>query len=204
MEENIRSKGKFTIVKKEKGSSLDNPELMNEIDYKRHEWMHREDEYYRFSREHETAYDLRKGEIYEFDWGMNVNAEFSGRHYGVVLRDSGPDNPLVLVCPLKTNHKTKVNFRSDYYVGKIEGLPRQVESVAVLNQTRSLDKMRLYTKHAIGGVGCSWKCNEKLDEDVSIIRLDNYKLNKILSGVTRITYGLDPFDSKKQSNSGNH
>ena len=59
-------------------------------------------EYASFSERYKLRYDLKKGEIFEIDWGLNVNAEFSERHYGVVLVDSGPYNPLVLVCPLKT------------------------------------------------------------------------------------------------------
>lgn len=199
---NLRDK--FKMVKKEELKMT--PQLWEEqtnLDMKRHEWIHREQEYFSFSKKFETSYDLKKGEIYEFDWGMNVNAEFSGRHYGVVLRDSPANNPLVLVCPLKTNHKVKINFNSDYYVGHINGLPRQVESVAVMNQVRTMDKMRIYTRLAIGSNGGNKMCSGNSTEYTQVIRLSDHKLNKIITGVAKIVFGLNPFDTKDQGSSGN-
>lgn len=48
------------------------------------EWLKRQIEYLTFAETHESQFELKKGEIYEFDWGVNVNTEFSNRHYGVV------------------------------------------------------------------------------------------------------------------------
>lgn len=187
---------KFSMVKKPE--QVMTPALWEDrsnLDYKRSEWFRREQEYFDFSRKYETSYDLKKGEIYEFDWGMNVNAEFSGRHYGVVLRDSPANNPLVLVCPLKTNHKVKINFNSDYFVGHIEGLPKQVESVAVMNQVRTMDKMRIYTRCAIGSHDVEMMCSGNDIENTPIIRLNETKVDKIVSGVAKIVFGLNPCDN---------
>lgn len=168
---------------------------------KRQEWIDRQYEYYDFADHNTLAYELKKGEIYEVDWGMNINAEFSGRHYGVVLVDSPANNPLVMMCPLKTHHKERINYKSDFYVGEIEGLPLQSKTVAVLNQARTVDKIRIYTQLAIGPKHTNLKYEETSGNELPIVRLDERKLNKIVTGVARITFGLEP-ESYKCEESG--
>ncbi len=114
------------------------------------EWIKRQLEYSIYSLNHSVKYNLKKGEIYEFDWGINVNAEFSNRHYGVVLADSGIHNPLVIVCPLKTN-RFGPHPRSDINIGEVKGLKDGQQTLAVINQIRTIDKLRLYTKQVING-----------------------------------------------------
>lgn len=169
-------------------------EQLDFIQRKREEWVERQYEYYDFADHNTVAYDLKKGEIYEVDWGMNINAEFSGRHYGVVLVDSPSNNPLVMMCPLKTHHKNRINYKSDFYVGEIKGLPINVKTVAVLNQARMLDKLRIYTQLAIGPNHTNLKLEQNSGIDLPIVRLDERKLNKIVTGVARIAFGLDPYD----------
>ena len=113
------------------------------------EWMIKELEYLRIAREYELRYDLKRGEIYEIDFGLNVNSEFSNRHYGVVLVDSKPNNPLCLVCPLKTNH-TGGHIRSDVDIGIVEGLANNVSTLAIINQIRTIDKFRILRRSRIG------------------------------------------------------
>ena len=113
------------------------------------EWMKRQLEYAYFSERFKLRYDLKRGEIYEIDWGLNVNAEFSSRHYGVVLADSNPYNPLVLVCPLKTKHQD-AHPRSDIDLGFVPGLNTTNDTLAVANQIRTVDKLRIFTRNAIG------------------------------------------------------
>lgn len=112
------------------------------------EWLKRQIEYLTFAETHESQFELKKGEIYEFDWGVNVNTEFSNRHYGVVLADSSKNNPLVLVCPLKTN-RYGANPHSDVNIGYVTQIVSNAETLAVVNQIRALDKLRLYVKPII-------------------------------------------------------
>lgn len=120
------------------------------ISLKKHlEWIKRQLEYVEFANEYKIRFALKKGEIYEFDWGVNVNAEFSNRHYGVVLRDSSEYDPLVLVCPLKTN-KNGAHPASDVDLGYIDDLQSEVKTLGVVNQIRSIDKMRIFSKSKIG------------------------------------------------------
>ena len=139
------------------------------------DWIKRQLEYSTFSEKYKLRYDLKRGEILEFDWGINVNAEFSNRHYGVVLADSGEYNPLVIVCPLKSN-KNGGHPRSDVDLGIIPCLKTTHSTLAVINQIRSVDKLRIYTKCAIGYES---EFKEKDDNIIHSYRLDDRKVDLI-------------------------
>lgn len=154
--------------------SIRNNAMRDQLD-----WIKRQLEYSSFSEKFCLRYDLKKGEIYEFDWGLNVNAEFSNRHYGVVLVDSDIYNPLVTVCPLKTNHGG-AHPKSDVDLGFIEDLKSSKPTLAVVNQIRTIDKLRIYTKRAIGMADLA-SYNESDDEKKYIIyRLEDDKLKMIV------------------------
>ena len=146
------------------------------------EWIRRQLEYVTFAEKYQLRYDLKKGEIYEIDWGLNVNAEFSSRHYGVVLSDSGPHNPLVTVCPLKSKHRD-AHPKSDYDLGFIPELDTDHATLAVINQVRTIDKLRIFTKRAIGKFGeMKITVNEdRMKTEQLIPRLNNEEVDKILN-----------------------
>lgn len=149
------------------------------------EWIKRQLEYASFAEKCKTRYDIKKGEIFEIDWGVNVNAEFSSRHYGVVIADSGPYNPLVMVCPLKTNHQG-AHPRSDVDLGYVMELNSYHPTLAVVNQIRTVDKLRIFTKNVINQnqSGVSEKDENmapNLNETNSIPRLNDEKLQKIIN-----------------------
>lgn len=139
------------------------------------EWVKRQLEYISFSETYEPSLELKRGDIYEFDWGVNVNCEFSNRHYGVVLQDSKPQNPLVIICPLKTN-RFGANPSSDVNLGIISDLSIERETLAVINQIRSLDKMRVYIRPIINGI-----VEKKLP-----FRLTQEQIEVLLNGVKSI------------------
>lgn len=141
------------------------------------DWIRRQLEYVTFAQRYKLRYDLKRGDIVELDWGLNVNAEFSNRHYGVVLVDSCVYNPLVTVCPLKTN-KTGAHPQSDVDLGYIECLQSTHRTLAVINQIRSVDKLRIYTKNCIGEADVGLRENEEGGK--AIHRLENEKVELIL------------------------
>ena len=143
------------------------------------DWIKRQLEYASFTDKFELRFDLRRGEIYEFDWGINVNAEFSNRHYGVVLVDSDAKNPLVTVCPLKTNHGS-VHAESDIDLGEVEAIRNSKNTIAVINQIRTLDKVRIYTKRSIDNGSNSRIYDSVFNNDIVIRRLENDKFLMIL------------------------
>lgn len=152
------------------------------------EWIKRQLEYASFSEKYLLRYDLKRGEIYEFDWGLNVNAEFSNRHFGVVLADSDIFNPLVTVCPLKSKHG-EANPKSDIDLGIIEELGTYNSTVAVINQVRTMDKLRLYLKRAIGMKNVEGLSDANNDEKYTIMRLETDKLNKVTEAYIRYISG---------------
>ncbi|MCI6357163.1 MAG: type II toxin-antitoxin system PemK/MazF family toxin [Erysipelotrichaceae bacterium] len=139
------------------------------------EWVKRQLEYISYQEKYEPSLELKVGEIYEFDWGVNVNCEFSNRHYGVVLADSHANNPLVIVCPLKSN-KYGANPCSDINLGHIEGLVTERETLAIVNQIRALDKMRLYVRPII---------NDTKDENAKI-KLNDVQIKKLIDGLKHV------------------
>lgn len=141
---------------KSRYSWVSNPDADKRIGYERQqgrkeelEWIKRLLEYSNFTNHYKLRYFLKKGDILEIDWGINVNAEFSNRHFGVVLADSNEFNPLVMVCPLKTN-RNGAHPKSDIDLGIIDCLKTGHGTLAVINQIRTIDKVRIYTKAAIG------------------------------------------------------
>lgn len=133
------------------------------------EWVKRQLEYITFQEEFEPIMDLKKGEIYEFDFGVNVNCEFSHRHYGLVLADSHPGNPLVTVVPLKTN-RFGANKNSDVNLGILDELVSAKETLAVINQIRTLDKMRMYVRPII---------NRNDNNALRLLSLDKTKMDEV-------------------------
>jgi len=154
------------------------------------DWIKRQLEYASFSEKFCLRYDLKRGEIYEFDWGINVNAEFSNRHYGVVLADSDIYNPLVTVCPLKTNHGG-AHPKSDIDLGFIRDLRSGKPTLAVVNQIRTIDKLRMYTKRAIGMCDSSRERYYDDEEKYIVYRLEENKLNMIIEAYKRYLSGED-------------
>ena len=152
------------------------------------EWIKRQLEYASFSEKFSLRYNLKRGEIYEIDWGLNVNAEFSNRHFGVVMADSDEHNPLVTVCPLKTNH-SGANPKSDLDLGFIESLNTGKKTLAVVNQIRTVDKLRLYLKRLIGINDSGANYSSNLEAKYTIIRLENDKLERIVEAYKRYLSG---------------
>ena len=151
------------------------------------EWIKRQLEYASFSEKFSLRYNLKRGEIYEVDWGINVNAEFSNRHYALVLKDSDELNPLVIVCPLKSNHGG-AHWKSDVDLGFIDELSTTNRTIAVINQVRTIDKLRIYMKRIIGVSDIS-KINElNRYQENAIIRLETYKLNMVINAYKRYLF----------------
>ena len=137
------------------------------------EWIKRQLEYVNFAEKYKLRVECKMGEIYEIDWGVNVNAEFSNRHYGLVIRDSSQFDPLVYVVPLKSKH-SESNKASDVDLGIIEELNPGTRTIAVINQIRALDKMRIFSKSTIGET-------DIYEEKIPV--LDSKKMQLVLTAI---------------------
>lgn len=116
------------------------------------DWTRRQLSYASHGAKYQLRYQLHRGEVYEFDYGVNVHAELSNRHYGVVLVDSYETNDIVVVCPLKTKRKGP-NAVSDVSIGRLPAIHTEVDSIAIINQIKGLDKMRMYIEPIISSSG---------------------------------------------------
>ena len=116
-----------------------------------------------------------------------MNAEFSYRHYALVLADSFESNPLVLVCPLKSNTKGP-HPASDINLGFIHALDSDHESLAVINQIRTIDKLRIFKRPLIN------KTNGIQETANGTYRLESNKFIQVRKALDNyIKYGqIDP------------
>lgn len=147
MDEKLNSSGSARIVRKSEDDRSRDARIYNGLK-EQLEWIKRQIDYATFTDENKLRMKICKGEIFEIDWGINVNAEFSNRHYGVALRDSSEYDPLVLMCPLKSNRRGG-HPMSDIDLGFIEALGSDHPTLAVINQVRTLDKVRIFSRSAI-------------------------------------------------------
>ena len=147
-------------------------------------WLIRQNEYAKYAERNKISMTVRAGEIYEVDFGINVNAEFSYRHFALVLADSYDTNPLVLVCPLKSNVKGP-HPASDVNLGFIDALDSNHESLAVINQIRTVDKLRIFKRPIIGR-----NFNSKYESEIEIYRLETSKFQLVQNAIeSYIKYG---------------
>ncbi len=155
------------------------------------EWLIRQNEYSKYALNgYRVNQVLRAGEIYEVDFGINVNKEFSHRHFALVLTDSNENNPLVFVCPLKTNVRG-AHPSSDLNLGIIKDIDNGHETLAIINQVRAIDKYRIFRKPIIGkkydleenGYAMNDCYDEQINEKDIIYRLEDDKFDLVLQAV---------------------
>lgn len=87
------------------------------------------------------------GEIFECDLGFNPFGEIGGRHYVLIMRDSGKKSPVINVIPLASVkyledgtpdlHETEVN------IGKLPNVISSSEAKAMIGHIRTLSKVRI-------------------------------------------------------------
>lgn len=113
-------------------------------------WISNAVRYEKFLNENKLLYDLRKGDVYEIDYGGSVGNELKGRHYGVVMHDSNENCNTVLVCPLVSVSESDLQgsmWRIN--IGLLNWRFQNHESIALISQIRSIDKVRIYAKALI-------------------------------------------------------
>ena len=126
-------------------------------------------------RNFEPAFVVEPGEIYFAEFPVGFGSELHGRHPVVVLHKSGVKNPVMTVIPLTSKD---ANVVSDYDLGEIKGLSKNHEhSIAVINQTRSIDKSRLVKEQNIGILRA--RQNKNPSEPGTEVRIDSFKVSRL-------------------------
>ena len=103
-----------------------------------------------FYRFFETRIAISKGDVFVARFEDGLGNELVGNHYVVALLDSDPICQVVTVVPLKSNKGRELNPASDIEIGQIPGLNNGKESIAVINQIRTIDKRRLFEADTMG------------------------------------------------------
>ena len=88
----------------------------------------------------------KQREIILVDFGFNIDGEFGGRHYAVVLeKENNPSSQVVLVAPITSYDPAKGEkphpSNVDLGVGAIHDYEKG--AAVVLNQIRAISKMRI-------------------------------------------------------------
>ena len=96
-----------------------------------------------FHKYFQTKVAITHGEVFVVNMDFECGNELSGRHFVVAMNDSKEQDPMVTVIPLKS-YKGVLNPRSDVLLGKVEGTTTGSESIALINQIKSIDKCRLF------------------------------------------------------------
>ena len=100
----------------------------------------------------ETRFPVKHGEVYLASFPFEFGSEIHGDHFVVAVSDSRPLNPFVLVVPLKSQKGKSLNPASDISLGLIEGINNGKQTIAIINQVRTIDKRRLISGDAINAL----------------------------------------------------
>ncbi|MBR5997327.1 MAG: type II toxin-antitoxin system PemK/MazF family toxin [Bacilli bacterium] len=127
----------------------------------------------------EPAFTVKAGDVYLARFPIEYGSEIHGDHFVAVLLDSPIANPLVTVVPLKSEKAKEINPASDIRLGVIEGINNGRKTIAVINQTRPIDKRRLLSEEAISALHSLVKKNLLKDyEEVCAEVINCYRLTK--------------------------
>lgn len=150
-----------------------------------------------FYRYFDTKFAIRKGDIFVARFEDGIGCELTGDHYVLALLDSKENSQLITIVPLTSlKDKQSLNPASDLLIGVVDGINNGKETVAVINQVRSIDKRRLYdtvmnldfNKY----LGSEYKDYQEIKvETKRIVRLDYKKLDLVHKAVKQyVTNGF--------------
>ena len=131
----------------------------------------------------EPVFAVKAGDVYLARFPIEYGSEIHGDHFVAVLLDSPAVCPLVTVVPLKSEKAKEINPASDIRLGVIEGINNGHKTIAVINQTRAIDKRRLLSEEAISALHSLVKKNllkdyeEVCAEVINCYRLTNEQYN---------------------------
>ena len=102
-----------------------------------------------FYRYFETRLEIKRGDVFLARFAFECGNELNGDHLVAALLDSSPLSQVVTIIPLKSAKGRPLNPASDILLGKIEGIENGKETIAVINQIRTIDKRRLFDAEII-------------------------------------------------------
>ena len=101
-------------------------------------------------KQFDTRFELKRGEVFLAYFEYSCGCEVDGPHFVVALQTSGELNQLVTVVPLSSfKNDRELNPASEILIGKIPGVANGKETIAIINQLKTIDKRRLYDKASV-------------------------------------------------------
>lgn len=87
---------------------------------------------------------INYGDVFLADFSQSVGNELRGVHFCMAISSSNERNQLVTVIPFHSAKEGKeLNPASEVYVGQIPGETNGKEAIALINQIRTIDKIRM-------------------------------------------------------------
>ncbi len=132
----------------------------------------------RFYANFETRFNIRKGDVFEVNFGYECGHEIHGDHFVVAITSSNPNNQLVTVVPLKSFKPSKpLNPASDINLGIIRGINGGNQSIAVVNQLKTIDKRRMFNGPVLDDL--NKLIGDSDVEDYSLITVQNKRIFRL-------------------------
>ena len=128
---------KLMIVKRKDASKID---LLSDDDLKDYSNNAKLDNF--FHKHFQTRIAITRGDVFMVDFKYECGNELRGPHFVVATNDSKANDPIVTVVPLKS-FKGVLNPRSDVLLGIVEGTTTGNQSIALINQIKSIEKSRM-------------------------------------------------------------
>ena len=132
-----------------------------------------------FHNNYRTSFSIRKGDVILARFDGACGNEIQNPHFVVAINESKANNPLVTVVPLKSSKAGKeLNPASDIVVGSIRGVLNDKETVAVINQIRTIDKCRLFEPKVLFNIDSIYNDRKRENNEVTKIQLKKvYRLS---------------------------
>ena len=93
---------------------------------------------------------INYGDVFLADFSQSVGNELRGVHFCMAISSSNERNQLVTVIPFHSAKEGKeLNPASEVYVGQIPGETNGKEAIALINQIRTIDKLRIFKRPLI-------------------------------------------------------
>jgi mRNA-degrading endonuclease toxin of MazEF toxin-antitoxin module len=119
-----------------------------------------------FHKYFNTKIAIQRGDVFVVRFDYGCGNELSGPHFVVALNNSKENDPMVMVVPLKS-YKGTLNPRSDVLLGIVEGTKTGKQSIALINQIKSIDKCLMLEHLSIRELSAILD-NDKLSENDEI------------------------------------
>ena len=98
-----------------------------------------------FYRNFDTRFPIDKGDVFFVNFEQACGNEINNPHFCVALLNSVALNQMVTIVPLHSAKEGRTpNPASEVFLGQIPGVTNGKDAIALINQTRTIDKRRLF------------------------------------------------------------